>query len=725
MVNFGCEMKMNFALMCFTLMIFKTKGQEYNITGSSTLAVLGEEFTWTCSMFTPPKQTVNAVRFYRGNLVCAAIGLVTGKCTVQILNDRYTYGCLSNSIYTLTIPAQNMAEYEQRSTWSCKYVSNSSYRSPDAILKIAIEVHNISLSPNNGQLTLRENLKTEVMCEINDNAVPSPTITWFLGTTYISSTEGTYTTSINITGKREDNTKTLQCKATNNYKPPKTAVATLNVEYPPTVRTFWQQNIIEGRNLTVTCDVIPGNPNTTILFWTQEGNPLFRRKGATLLLPKIQRSSSGEYKCIAENIYSNGEKGRNNQSMILNVLYPPSLEDIPLEIVNESSTVSLNRKIFSNPLSNVSWYRGTKLLKTETSVKTATYIIERTMCTDTHNLTLQVNNVVGNVSVLVELIVNCMPKPETTHITLGVPDSTGIDFSVTVLAYPSPQYKLQREDGAIDNIMQNSIYMNAVNNFTLRFNKNIVDQSDFGIYHLIVSNPFGVATIFILVLPQRIPNIPRDVTLTCEVTSASVHWVSSFNGGDTQTFTVVAFNVKYGTRYSERIPDMGENTAHSNFIHNLQPSTSYSFHVSAENSHGNSSSENIICTTQNKDTGSLQTAVIAGGVGGTLTVVVIVLITVFFVYRRYICKSVLQKRNKEKAATMKEDAAYYTTIAEQENREKNVYESLQRQNANSREWNDSDKSHREFNTKDSTTQVSDCEHSTRKPANVYVNTSFM
>lgn len=85
----------------------------------------------------------------------------------------------------------------------------------------------------------------------------------------------------------------------------------------------------------------------------------------------------------------------------------PSIEQIPLEIVNESSTVSLNRKIYSNPLANVYWYRGTKLLKTETSVKTATYIIERAMCTDTYNLTLQVNNVVGNVSVLVELIVNC------------------------------------------------------------------------------------------------------------------------------------------------------------------------------------------------------------------------------------------------------------------------------------------------------------------------------
>lgn len=95
-----------------------------------------------------------------------------------------------------------------------------------------------------------------------------------------------------------------------------------------------------------------------------------------------------------------------------------------------------------------------------------------------------------------------MPKPETTHITLGVPDSTGIDFSVTVLAYPSPQDELQNENGTVDNVMQKSIYRNAVNNFTLRFNKSIVDQSDFGIYHLLVSNPFGVATIFILVLPQ-------------------------------------------------------------------------------------------------------------------------------------------------------------------------------------------------------------------------------
>lgn len=88
---------------------------------------------------------------------------------------------------------------------------------------------------------------------------------------------------------------------------------------PPTVKPFWQQNIVEGRNLTVTCLAEPGNPNTTIFFWTKEGNPLFRQNGATLQLQNIQRTSSGIYRCTAENLYGNGEKGTHSQSMVINV----------------------------------------------------------------------------------------------------------------------------------------------------------------------------------------------------------------------------------------------------------------------------------------------------------------------------------------------------------------------------------------------------------------------
>lgn len=92
------------------------------------------------------------------------------------------------------------------------------------------------------------------------------------------------------------------------------------------------------------------------------------------------------------------------------------------------------------------------------------------------------------------------PKPDVMSITLGVTDNTGIDFSVTVIAYPEPQFELIQQNKT--NNMKNSITRNDVYNFTFRYKKIIVRQDDYGTYHLMVSNPFGVVTIFIHVIPQ-------------------------------------------------------------------------------------------------------------------------------------------------------------------------------------------------------------------------------
>lgn len=43
---------------------------------------------------------------------------------------------------------------------------------------------------------------------------------------------------------------------------------------------------------------------------------------------------------------------------------------------------------------------------------------------------------------------------------------------------------------------------NAVNNFTIHYNQTVVEQDDFGTYHLFVSNAFGETTVFFNVLPQ-------------------------------------------------------------------------------------------------------------------------------------------------------------------------------------------------------------------------------
>lgn len=73
--------------------------------------------------------------------------------------------------------------------------------------------------------------------------------------------------------------------------------------------------------------------------------------------------------------------------------------------------------------------------------------------------------------------------------------------------------------------------------------------------------------------------------------------MSSFDGGDSQTFTVYAILAQQQASRSELVDDAGENKPHSTEILNLQPSTEYIFYVVAKNKHGSSSSEKMECKT--------------------------------------------------------------------------------------------------------------------------------
>lgn len=86
----------------------------------------------------------------------------------------------------------------------------------------------------------------------------------------------------------------------------------------------------------------------------------------------------------------------------------PEIVDKPRTLVNESEKVILTRAIDSNPSADVFWYSGQLLLRSQLSVKKATFTIEKASCTDTKNFTLVASNKVQrNVTALVELLVNC------------------------------------------------------------------------------------------------------------------------------------------------------------------------------------------------------------------------------------------------------------------------------------------------------------------------------
>lgn len=58
------------------------------------------------------------------------------QCATQSADPRYSYQCLTENVFSLTIPAENMTEFEQKSTWRCEYVFDASYRSSEVILNI-------------------------------------------------------------------------------------------------------------------------------------------------------------------------------------------------------------------------------------------------------------------------------------------------------------------------------------------------------------------------------------------------------------------------------------------------------------------------------------------------------------------------------------------------------------------------------------------------------------
>ena len=95
------------------------------------------------------------------------------------------------------------------------------------------------------------------------------------------------------------------------------------------------------------------------------------------------------------------------------------------------------------------------------------------------------------------------PVSDVINITLGVTDITGIVFSTTVIAYPKPQYALLFENGTKARDILDNIKVNAINNFTIHFNKTIIQQDDFGFYRLFINNTFGETVIYVAVLPQR------------------------------------------------------------------------------------------------------------------------------------------------------------------------------------------------------------------------------
>ncbi|XP_062620635.1 B-cell receptor CD22-like, partial [Saccostrea cucullata] len=131
---------------------------------------------------------------------------------------------------------------------------------------------------------------------------------------------------------------------------------TIDVEYPPTVSSLTNKDIIEGGDLSVTCSVTNGNPSQTNVYWTKTDDSGFRQNGAELRIQRIQRGSAGTYTCTAQNSYSTGGTGSNSQSMTINVFYPPTVFSLTDKDIIEGDDLSVTCSVTNGNPSKTTVY---------------------------------------------------------------------------------------------------------------------------------------------------------------------------------------------------------------------------------------------------------------------------------------------------------------------------------------------------------------------------------
>ncbi|XP_056013216.1 hemicentin-2-like isoform X1 [Ostrea edulis] len=324
----------------------------YNLTGSSEMASLGQQFTWTCQMTLPPSQTQVYIRFYRNETSAATVGYNT-QCQGFGVNSRYNYSCTTPREFNLIIPAQSVTQQEQYTVWRCAYYSGFlSYSSVQKQLVIAIDVSSVSLDPSDDPLTMTAGEQRTVRCVVNDDASPVPVYQWLIGTTVVGDRS-----SLTITGRKSDNGMLLRCQATNNNKP-RNASITLNIQYKPEVTTSTSSpyRVVEGQSATMTCSVNAANPNTDITWsWIKTDSPRsVLHTGSTYTISNIQRGASGTYSCTATNSIGISTL----VTVQIDVQYKPEVTtntSSPYRVVEGQSATMTCSVSAANPNTGITW----------------------------------------------------------------------------------------------------------------------------------------------------------------------------------------------------------------------------------------------------------------------------------------------------------------------------------------------------------------------------------
>ncbi|XP_020608165.1 hemicentin-2-like [Orbicella faveolata] len=154
-----------------------------------------------------------------------------------------------------------------------------------------------------------------------------------------------------------------RCVASNELGNHTSDAANLDIQYAPTITAHLQNYTkTEGSTVIFSCNAI-GNPVPTIS-WTRNGSPVnktinsrisFLEDKKQLKITDVNRTDSGEYRCVARNSFGNDT----SNVATLDVQYKPEITAHPLtETKTEGDNVTFSCDAVGNPVPTISWTRN-------------------------------------------------------------------------------------------------------------------------------------------------------------------------------------------------------------------------------------------------------------------------------------------------------------------------------------------------------------------------------
>ncbi|XP_069119318.1 peroxidasin homolog [Argopecten irradians] len=374
-------------------------------------------------------------------------------------------------------------------------------------------------------------------------------------------------------------------------------------------------DVMENQTISdVTCSA-DCRPSCTYT-WSKDGtdypNPLS--------LSVATRNNAGQYTCSASNMVSQGTKDWN-----LIVRFPPQILSLSYTAgganVTENGPKSLICSVESFPPSTIQWFykaNGTVLL-TSPDVLESTYTLTNAGCLDTGLYTCSVRNSVSTTTVTRDISINvlCEPRLDSRVLTdyeIKLSTSETLTIRAMFLSNPEPTYtwSFQGSPDTSVTTLVNGQDNFAINNRFITTNLSAVSvgtrtdirESWFGVYNVTATNSQGSHTLrFTAVAKEKPPDPPYGGKAVCPCKDVAIlMWMSGYNGGSTQKFTVgVRTEAQSDVTINRSIvisdPGLGEIVTAT--LAGLKADTKTFFTIYAVNDFGISSGfQEINCTTK-------------------------------------------------------------------------------------------------------------------------------